>query len=255
MTGSGEPPHDRLRLDLALVERGLVATRSRARDFIKRSLVLVDGSVVSRPGVVVAGHAKISLVENIRQYVSRGGEKLSAALTHFSFTARDLVALDIGASTGGFSEVLLESGAKRVYAVDVGYDQLHDRLRRDARIVSLEECDARELTAGDIPEPIGAIVADVSFISLKQVLVRPLEFVVPGGWMVALVKPQFEVGRKGMLGKGGIVRDENVQEEAVAGVRDWVSQLDGWDVIDVIDSPILGKTGNHEFLLGARYGG
>ena len=245
--------HDRLRLDLALVECGLVQTRSRARDFIKRSLVLVDGVIVTRPGFAVAQDADLILAENVVQYVSRGAEKLSAALDHFSFPIKDIVALDVGASTGGFTELLLERGARKVYAVDVGRDQLHPQLLGDPRVISLEECDARALSAAHISEPVDAVVIDVSFISLKAVLERPLQFLAPGGWLVALVKPQFEVGR-GALGKGGIVRDAGAQSDAVAAVRNCISARHGWKVMDVIPSPIPGKSGNKEFLMGARYG-
>ena len=251
----GQEPDARMRLDLALVERKLVATRSRARDFIKRSLVMVDGVVVKRPGQNVGADAVLTLGEDARDYVSRGGEKLKAGLDHFSFNVKDVTALDIGASTGGFTEFLLERGAAKVFAVDVGVDQLHERLLDDARVVSLEEVDARDLDDTVVPEMVDAIVIDVSFISLIKALEHPFTFLKPGGWLIALVKPQFEVGRKDMLGKGGIVRDESAQLDAVANVRNWIEGLEGWQVIDVIPSPILGKTGNREFLLGARYGG
>ena len=252
---SGEPANERIRLDLALVERELVETRSRARDFIKRSLVMVDGVVVTRPGQNVSSGAVLTLAEEAHHYVSRGGEKLKAALDHFSFEVDKIVALDIGASTGGFTEVLLERGAARVFAIDVGFDQLHERLQSDDRVVSYEEVDARQLDEALISEPVDAIVIDVSFISLIKALENPFRFLKPGGWLIALVKPQFEVGRKEMLGKGGIVRNDAIQDEAVTNVRDWIAGLDGWQVDDVIPSPLLGKAGNREFLLGARYGG
>jgi len=249
-----ENPQERLRLDQALVERGLVSTRSRARDFIKRSLVLVNGAVVTRPGQNVLASAEVRLSEAAVDYVSRGGEKLNAGLDYFQFSAKGVTALDIGASTGGFSEVLLNRGAAKVYAVDVGFDQLHRKLEDDPRVVSYEETDARHLDETLIAERVDAIVIDVSFISLIKALDTPFKFLKPGGWLIALVKPQFEVGKKA-LGKGGIVRNEDTQMDAVTNVSDWISSLDGWEVIDVIPSPILGKTGNKEFLLGARYGG
>ena len=207
MTESG----GRLRLDIALVEKGLVFSRSRAKDLIKRERVLVDGEIISRPGVLVSHDKLIELTEDTVQYVSRGGEKLARALEYFKFPVDGMVVLDVGASTGGFSEVLLEHGARRIFAVDVGTDQLHPRLRADKRIVSLEGLDARDLDRSMIKHDVDGIVADVSFVSLAQVLVRPFQFLNPGGWLIALVKPQFEVGRKS-VGKGGVVRDSKFAE-------------------------------------------
>jgi 23S rRNA (cytidine1920-2'-O)/16S rRNA (cytidine1409-2'-O)-methyltransferase len=182
--------------------------------------------------------------------VSRGAVKLAAALDHFKLDARERTALDIGASTGGFTQTLLGQGARRVYAVDVGKGQLHPTLAADPRVVALEECDARRLDGTLVPEPIDAMVADVSFISLAKALPAALNLAAAGGWLVALVKPQFEVGRDG-IGKSGIVRGEALRERALADVRDWLAAQPGWTVIGTMPSPIEGGSGNAEFLIAA----
>ena len=174
-------------------------------------------------------------------------------LTPSGLDAKGLVALDVGASTGGFTEVLLARGAERVIAVDVGRDQLHAKLRQDPRVVTLEETDARSLDAGTIGEPVAAIVADVSFISLTKVLPAALSLAAPGAWLVALVKPQFEVGREG-VGKGGIVRDAEARARAVAEVRAFIDATSAWRVFAEMPSPIPGGSGNEEVLIGARHG-
>lgn len=242
-----------LRLDKALLMRGLVPTRSRARDLIVRGAVSVCGAVELKPGALVADDAPIALLESA-DYVSRGGLKLEAALDAFGFDARDRIALDIGASTGGFTEVLLRAGARHVFAVDVGHGQLHPRLARDARVTSLEGQDARGLTEQEIPERVGVIVADVSFISLEKVLPAALAFAAPDCWLVALVKPQFEAGREA-VGKGGIVRDAAVRDAQADKIAAWIGVLPGWCAVGVIASPIEGGSGNQEFLLGARFNG
>ena len=244
-----------MRLDKALVERGFVSTRARARDLILRGLVELAGVVQRKPGADVGPGDAIRLAggEGEARLVSRGALKLAAALDHFRFAVDGIVALDLGASTGGFTQVLLGRGAARVYAVDVGHGQLHPGLARDPRVVSLEGCDARALDAAPIPDAVGAIVADVSFISLIKALPPALALARPGTWLVALVKPQFEAGRAA-VGKGGIVRDAAVRERAVAAVRDWLTEQPGWQVIGVMPSPIAGGSGNREFLLGAIRG-
>jgi 23S rRNA (cytidine1920-2'-O)/16S rRNA (cytidine1409-2'-O)-methyltransferase len=184
-------------------------------------------------------------------YVSRGAEKLAAALDRFGFDPSDRVVLDIGASTGGFSEVLLERGARRVYAVDVGTAQLHPRLKDDPRVVSLENFDARMLSDAEVPEPVTAITVDVSFISVTKLLEPVLQLAASGAWIVVLVKPQFEVGREN-VGSGGIVRDEAARQSALQGVRDWLAAQSGWTIVGDMTSPILGGSGNIEFVLGAR---
>ena len=240
----------RARLDVRLVELGLAPSRARAQDLIRRGLVEISGVVERRPDAGVAGDAAIRLSQAAGDHVSRGALKLIAALEHFRFPVAGVVALDVGASTGGFTQVLLARGAARVYAADVGHGQLHVRVAADARVVSLEGRDARHLDRTLVPEPAGAIVADVSFISLTKALPVPLTLAGAGAWLVALIKPQFEAGRAA-VGKRGIVRDPAARQRAVDLVRDWVAAQPRWRVLDVIPSPIAGGSGNEEFLLGA----
>jgi 23S rRNA (cytidine1920-2'-O)/16S rRNA (cytidine1409-2'-O)-methyltransferase len=244
----------RNRLDITLVERGLAATRSRARDLIKGGKVLIDGEVCMKAGAEVDEDKVLSLREAGAPAVSRGGAKLAAALASFEFDPAGLVALDVGASTGGFTEVMLARGAAKVYAIDVGHGQLHANLRNNPRVVSFEGCDARSLTRTLIPEPVAAIVADVSFISLTKALSPALALAGAGAWLVALVKPQFEVGRGG-VGKGGIVREPAARQQAVDTVAAWLSAQPGWRIAGVVPSPIKGGSGNEEYLLGARCDG
>jgi 23S rRNA (cytidine1920-2'-O)/16S rRNA (cytidine1409-2'-O)-methyltransferase len=240
----------RARLDARLVELGLAPSRARAQDFIRRGLVEIAGVVERRPSAGVAADAAIRLSQAAGDHVSRGALKLMAALDRFDFPVTGVVALDLGASTGGFTQVLLARGAARVYAVDVGHGQLHARVAGDARVVSLEGRDARRLDRALVPEPVDAIVADVSFISLTKALPVPLTLARAGAWLVALIKPQFEAGRAA-VGKGGIVRDPAARQRSVDLVRAWVAAQPGWRVLDVIASPIAGGSGNEEFLLGA----
>jgi len=242
------------RLDVVLVERGLAVSRARARDLIRRGLVEVAGAVETKAGAAVATEAEVRVAAGAADRVSRGAPKLIAALEHFRFSALGVTALDVGASTGGFTQVLLERGAARVYAVDVGHGQLHAQLAEDSRVVALERCDARSLDRTRIPEPVGAIVADVSFISLTKALPAALALAADPAWLVALIKPQFEAGRAA-VGRGGIVRDPAARERAVSLVRDWMAAQSGWQVMGVIPSPIAGGSGNQEFLLGAVRGG
>jgi 23S rRNA (cytidine1920-2'-O)/16S rRNA (cytidine1409-2'-O)-methyltransferase len=242
------------RLDLALVERGLVATRARARDLVRRGHVLIDGVVAAKPSVSVPARATVAIAGEGHHYVSRGAEKLAAALDHFCIDVTGRVGLDIGASTGGFTEVLLARGASRVYAVDVGHGQLHPRIAADARVIVLERTDARVLTASLVPDPPHLIVADVSFISLTKALGSALALASPGGQLVALIKPQFEAGPD-HIGKGGIVRDPAVRERVAAGIAAWLSLQPGWRVLGLVPSPIVGGSGNHETLIGARRDG
>lgn len=244
---------DKERLDQMMVRRGLARTRSRARDIILQGQVKIAGEVASKPGQIVAADAEITLQDGADRYVSRGAHKLIAALDEFGFDPQGLNALDIGASTGGFTQVLLERGAAHVTAVDVGTDQMADEIRSDPRITNLEGVDARNLNSESVAGDIGAIVADVSFISLTKVLPAVLPLAAPGCWLVALVKPQFEVGPKG-IGKGGIVRDEATRIAAIDAVRDWIAVKPGWDIRGIIESPIKGGDGNQEYLLGATFG-
>jgi 23S rRNA (cytidine1920-2'-O)/16S rRNA (cytidine1409-2'-O)-methyltransferase len=244
-------PGKRERLDILMTARGLVKSRSRARDLIRRGEVRVDGAVVTRPSAPTDAAAVIEIPHGAADYVSRGALKLETALDHFRFPVEGCNALDIGASTGGFTQVLLERGAARVRAVDVGHGQLDEALAADPRVTSMEGTDARALSADMLPEPVTAIVADLSFISLLKVLPHLLPLVAPGCWLVALIKPQFEAG-PGQVGKGGIVRDEQARAEAVANVGGWLADQSGWEVTGIIDSPVAGGSGNSEYLIGAR---
>lgn len=243
------PNAPRERLDQVLVARGLVHSRARAADLVRRGAVRVAGEVATKPGQLVAADAPLCVDAAANAYVARSGAKLVAALDAFQLDPSGRVALDIGASTGGFTQVLLERGARSVYAVDVGRDQLHPSLRADVRIVSLEGRDARSLAASDFAEPPQALVADVSFISLEQVLPGPLELVTRDGWLVALVKPQFEVGRAA-VGKRGVVKEALAAEKAVQRVAALLEDK-GWRVRGNIVSPLAGKEGNVEWLLAA----
>jgi 23S rRNA (cytidine1920-2'-O)/16S rRNA (cytidine1409-2'-O)-methyltransferase len=244
--------YKKTRLDQLLVDSGLAATRSRAADLVRRGAVSVAGVQALKPGALVRADAALSVSPGASPYVSRGGLKLAAAFDAFGFEAEGRVVLDLGASTGGFTDVLLARGAAKVYAVDVGRGQLHETLRADPRVVVLEATDARSLDAALVKGPVGAIVADVSFISLTLVLPPALRLAEPGAWLVALVKPQFEAGRTA-VGKGGVVRDAAKRKEAVGKIRQFIEE-EGWTVIGEIVSPILGGSGNEEFLIGARHG-
>jgi len=244
--------YKKTRLDQLLVDSGLAATRSRAADLVRRGAVSVEGVAVLKPGSLVRPDAALAVESGAFPYVSRGGLKLAAALDAFGFSPEGRVALDLGASTGGFTDVLLDRGAVKVYAVDVGRDQLDKTLRFDPGVVALEGTDARSLDASVIPEPVQAIVADVSFISLTLVLPPAFHLAAPGAWLVALVKPQFEAGRDA-VGKGGIVRDPAKRKEAAATVLDFIEKA-GWTIIGEAPSPIKGGSGNEEILIGARHG-
>lgn len=242
-----------LRLDKALLSRGLAGTRSRARDLILRGVVSVHGVVQTKPGVMVKEDAPIHLLEEA-DYVSRGALKLVAALDEFGFDPAGRSALDVGASTGGFTDVLLRRSATHVVAVDVGHGQLDPRLVGDGRVTHHEGRDARTLAVEDVGEPVGAIVADVSFISLEKALPAALCLAAPGAWLVALVKPQFEAGRDA-VGKGGIVRNEAVRLAQAEKISAWLNGLPGWRVVGVMPSPVAGGSGNQEFLIGAEFDG
>jgi 23S rRNA (cytidine1920-2'-O)/16S rRNA (cytidine1409-2'-O)-methyltransferase len=244
------PHSNRQRLDQALVARGLVPTRARARDLILRGEVSVDGTAASKPAAMVSDDTRLDLLGGPSDYVSRGSLKLRAALAHFGFDAGGRVALDIGASTGGFTEVLLQAGARSVYAVENGQGQLHPRLASDPRVHSLERTDARRLDTSLIPEPVAAIVADVSFISLTKVLPAALGLAARGCWLVALVKPQFE-GDPHTIPRDGIVKDAAVRTAAVERIARFIAGQTGWRVTGSLVSPIHGGDGNVECLIGA----
>jgi 23S rRNA (cytidine1920-2'-O)/16S rRNA (cytidine1409-2'-O)-methyltransferase len=237
------------RLDRLLVERGLAQSREKAQALIMAGEVLVDGHKAAKPGQPVAAEAALEVLAR-PPYVSRGGFKLAAALRHWNIDAAGRVCLDVGASTGGFTDVLLQAGAARVHALDVGAGQLDWRLRTDARVVVHEGINARDLSSDDIGEPVDLVVCDVSFISATLILPAVAPLLRPGGRMVILVKPQFEAG-KGEVGRGGIVRRPGVHQAACRRVERAAADL-GFRT-DVIESPILGAEGNKEFLLYAHH--
>ncbi len=237
------------RLDVLVVERGLAESRTKAQALILAGQVVVDDQRVDKPGALVPVEAELRLKGEVLPYVSRGGLKLKAALERFGLDVRGKVAADIGASTGGFTDCLLQEGATRVHAIDVGYGQLHEKLRTDARVRSRERVNARYLTDEDLPEPVDVVVIDVSFISLTQVLPAVLPFLKRGGLLVALVKPQFEVGPN-KVGKGGVVKDPAARQEAIDSVSAFVREQ-GLVVRGVMDSTVPGPAGNIEALLVA----
>jgi 23S rRNA (cytidine1920-2'-O)/16S rRNA (cytidine1409-2'-O)-methyltransferase len=229
-----------------LVERGLAETRERAQSLILSGAVLVEGQPATKPSQPVAAEANVAVVPSGPEYVSRGALKLVAALDHWAIDPSGKVALDIGASTGGFTDVLLKRGARRVYAVDVGYGQLHYRLRNDARVVPMERTNVRYLAREHLPETPELAVADVSFISLRLILPSVFSLLKAQARVVALVKPQFEAGRA-EVGKGGVVREPAVRQRVVDDLMAW-SRDQPSHLVDVIESPIRGPAGNVEFL-------
>jgi 23S rRNA (cytidine1920-2'-O)/16S rRNA (cytidine1409-2'-O)-methyltransferase len=241
------------RLDNLLVSRGLADTRARAQAMILAGRVRVDGVPVAKAGTLVLAEGRIEVIEPASPYVSRGGEKLAAAMDHFEVDPAGLVCLDAGASTGGFSHILLLRGAARVYAVDVGYGQLHPTVRHDPRVMVLERTNLRLLPRQAIPEPVDLATLDLSFISLTLVLPKILEFLKPAGAILALVKPQFEVG-KGRVGKGGVVRDPGLQQEAVEQVARAACGL-GLRASEGFPSPLKGPKGNQEWFLYLKLSG
>ena len=240
----------KIRLDQALVDRGLVESRAKAQAVILAGQVFSGEQRLDKPGTAVAEDRVLELRGQPHPWVSRGGLKLAHGLEHFALDVKGAVAIDVGASTGGFSDVLLARGAAKIYAVDVGHGQLAWKLRNDPRVVVLEKTNARHLTAAQIPEPPAVVVCDASFIGLETVLPAVLALAEPGAVLVALIKPQFEVS-KGRVGKGGVVRDEALHREVCQRIAAWLPGL-GWSVLGVEPSPILGPEGNREFLIAAR---
>jgi 23S rRNA (cytidine1920-2'-O)/16S rRNA (cytidine1409-2'-O)-methyltransferase len=238
------------RLDQALVERGLAPTRSRAQALILAGAIFSGEKRLDKPGTSLAPDAPLDIRGKDHPYVSRGGVKLAHALDRFSIDPEGAVALDIGASTGGFTDVLLRRGASRVYAVDVGHGQLDWNLRNDPRVALRERVNARKLTAKEIPEPVDLIVCDASFIGLETVLPAALDLAKPKATLVALIKPQFEVGPK-RVGKGGVVRDRELHQEVCGRIAAWL-ESQGWRVLGLTESPLNGADGNAEFLVAAR---
>jgi 23S rRNA (cytidine1920-2'-O)/16S rRNA (cytidine1409-2'-O)-methyltransferase len=243
----------RRRLDQLLLERGLVDSRTRAQALILAGRVFSGEQRLDKPGQQVGADLPLELRLPETPFVSRGALKLAHGLDAFAIDPTGVVALDVGASTGGFTDVLLRRGAARVYAVDVGRGQLDWGLRQDPRVIALERTNARYLTRAEVPERVHLVVCDASFISLRLVLPAALQLAAPGAHLVALIKPQFEVG-KGEVGKGGVVRDSARHDAVCGAIGHWLDDEQGWCVLGVTMSPILGPKGNREFLIGARKG-
>jgi 23S rRNA (cytidine1920-2'-O)/16S rRNA (cytidine1409-2'-O)-methyltransferase len=241
------------RLDQLLVDRGLAESRSRAQAVIMAGLVYSGERRLDKPGVAVADDLAIELRGQDHPWVSRGGLKLAKALEAFPIPVEGRIAIDVGASTGGFTDVLIAHGAAKVFAVDVGQGQLAWKLRQDPRVTVLEKTNARHLGAELIPDPIDLVVCDASFIGLEVVLPAALALTRPQAWLAALIKPQFEVG-KGRVGKGGVVRDPELHREVCDRIHAWVAAQPGWQVHGIVESPIKGPEGNIEFLIVAEKG-
>jgi len=240
------------RLDQLVLSRGLVASRSRARDAIQRGTVKVDGKVVTKPSLTFAEDVVLEIDDPAQDYVSRAALKLVAALDHFKLDPAGHDCLDVGASAGGFTEVLLQRGAAHVVSIDVGHGQIHPRVAGDERVTSIEGLNARYLTSEDIDDrAITFIVSDVSFISLKLALVPALELAEAGAFCVLLVKPQFEAGREA-VSKAGLLKLPETAPDVAAELERWLVEDMGWETLGLIPSPIAGGDGNHEFLLAGR---
>ena len=238
------------RADQALVDRGLAETKSKAQALVMAGLVFSGEQRIDKPGQPIAEDKPLEVRGQDHPWVSRGGLKLAKALETFAIDPAGCTALDVGSSTGGFTDVLLQNGASKVYAVDVGRGQLHWRLRTDDRVIVMEATNARHLTAGDIPDPIQILVCDASFIGLEKVLPAAMTLAGPGARLIALIKPQFQVG-KGEVGKGGVVRDPALHARVCDEVRDWLTETMGWTVGGLTESPITGPQGNIEYLIFA----
>jgi 23S rRNA (cytidine1920-2'-O)/16S rRNA (cytidine1409-2'-O)-methyltransferase len=241
------------RVDKLLVDRGLVETRAKAQALILAGLVYSDTKRIAKAGDQIPQDAPLNVKGQDHPWVSRGGLKLAKGIEAFGLPVAGRIAADVGASTGGFTDVLLANGAAKVYAVDVGHGQLAWKLRQDGRVVVLEKTNARHLTEAQIPDPLDIVVCDASFIGLETVLPAALSLTKPSAWCVALIKPQFEVG-PGRVGKGGVVRDAALHDEVCARIKDWFGTQPGWQVLGIVESPILGPEGNKEFLIAARKG-
>lgn len=244
---NGKP--SKLRVDQMLVDRGLAESRAKAQAYIMAGLVTVADQKVDKPGQKFLNDVAIDLKGKDHPWVSRGGLKLDHALDHFEIDVTGMTAMDVGSSTGGFTDVMLTRGAVKVYAVDSGTNQLAWKLRQDDRVIVHEQTSARILTDSHIPEPVDLVVCDASFISLTKVLERPMKFARPGAQLIALIKPQFEAERND-VGKGGVVRDEAIHDQVCSKVRDWLENA-GWTVAGLTPSPITGPKGNVEFLIAA----
>ena len=241
----------KVRADQSLVDRGLVETRTKAQALIMAGTVFSGEQRIDKPGQPVAEDKPLEVRGQDHPWVSRGGLKLEKGLDAFGPDPAGMTAIDVGASTGGFTDVLLQRGAAHVYAVDVGRGQLHWKLRQDDRVTVLEATNARQLTAEQVPEPVDLVVCDASFIGLEKVLPAALALTKPEAWLVALIKPQFQVG-KAEVGKGGVVRDPALHERVCREVSDWLESQPGWRTLGIAESPITGPAGNVEFLIGGR---
>jgi 23S rRNA (cytidine1920-2'-O)/16S rRNA (cytidine1409-2'-O)-methyltransferase len=241
----------RQRLDQLLVAKGLAATRSRARDLIARQAVRVDGQPAAKPAMMVLETSVLDVDADANAHVARSAQKLIDALETFGFACQGRHAIDLGASTGGFTEVLLQRGAVLVHAVDVGRDQLHPSLKSDPRVVDHGGTDARMLNTAEVPDPVTAMVADLSFISLRKALPIPMALAQPGCWLVALVKPQFEQDSKDSISKAGLVKDPGGGLAALLAVETWLAAQPGWRVVGTRPTSLPGKSGNQEYLIGA----
>ena len=239
---------DKTRLDVALVERGLAETRAAAQRLVMAGLVFSGEKRLDKAGLGVGADTALEVRGQPHPYVSRGGLKLERALEVFGIPVAGRIALDVGSSTGGFTDCLLQQGAAKVYAVDVGTNQLAWKLRQDPRVVSMEKTNIRDVTAAQIPEPVDLIVCDASFIGLRTALPAALALAAPGAHLAALIKPQFEVG-KGRVGKGGIVREPELHKEVCDTIAAWLAEQPGWTVLGVTDSPITGAEGKIEKFL------
>ena len=248
------------RLDQLMVERGIAQSRSRAADAVSRGTVMVDGEKAQKPAQKIAPSSKITIDDPASGYVSRAALKLINALEEFGFDPSNRTCLDIGCSTGGFTQVLEKRGAAHIFAVDVGHDQFHPSVKELPNVTLHEGLNIRELEAehvtldGQSEPALDAIVCDVSFISLKLALPAALKLANKGTWAAILVKPQFEVGKEG-VGKGGIVREEGASQKVAEEIADWLSQIEGWQVTGLVECPITGGDGNQEYMLGARFSG
>src|SRR5437764_2585787 len=242
------------RADQLLVEQGLAESRAKAQALILAGLVSTAGRRIDKAGTALAEDAELAVAGRDHPWVSRGGIKLAFTLDHFAIDPAGMVALDIGASTGGFTDVLLAKGAARVHAVDVGRGQLAWKLRQDPRVTVHEGVNARYLSRAEIPEPVELIVCDASFIGLETVLPAPLSLAADRATLVALIKPQFEAGPR-QVGKGGVVRDPAVHQAVCDRIAAWLGTRPGWSVTGIAESPVTGPAGNKEFLICARHGG
>ena len=240
----------RIRADVALVDLGLADSRTRAQALIMAGTVYIGEQRIEKAGDLVAADAAIQVRGGDHPWVSRGGMKLDHGLDHFAIDPTNCICIDVGASTGGFTDVLLQKGAARVYTVDVGKGQLDWKLREDQRVVVLESTNARYLTATEVPETADLVVCDASFIGLEKVLPAALGRAKPGAHLIALIKPQFQAGRRD-VGKGGVVRDPEVHARVCAEVENWLGREMGWRVLGITESPITGPKGNVEFLIAA----